>query len=195
MAIISCPECNHKCSSQATACPNCGYPFKSGVSTVSYETQVVQIRCWGRGQKSINDKLFPYTSAGWEVVTMVEDHWQGGMLSPVYKVTIRRPRHTESTATLLKNNTSYDNNRGGIYRTCPHCGATVTTSECSMCGKTNNFVDISRTRSTEPTAKPIKSNKFYDINQGKVYRTCPHCGETVTTSECGMCGKKNNLFD
>ena len=92
MAIISCPECKNQCSSFAESCPKCGYPFKNSTKSISYETQVVKIRCWGRGQASINNKLEPYISEGWEVVTMVEDHWQGGLLSPVYKVTLRRPR-------------------------------------------------------------------------------------------------------
>jgi hypothetical protein len=26
MALISCPECNHKLSDKAFACPGCGYP-------------------------------------------------------------------------------------------------------------------------------------------------------------------------
>ena len=141
MAIISCPECNHNCSSQAIACPNCGYPFSQRDTTVSYETQVVKIRCWGRGQQSINNKLAPYTSAGWEVVSMVEDHWQGGLLSPVYKVTIRRARLTMPTVNPLKSNKSNVSNQGKTYRTCPHCGDTVTTSMCGMCGKKNNLFD------------------------------------------------------
>lgn len=26
-------------------------------------------------------------------------------------------------------------------------------------------------------------------------KRCPHCGEVVTSDTCGMCGKKNNLYD
>lgn len=26
-------------------------------------------------------------------------------------------------------------------------------------------------------------------------KRCPHCGEIVTSDTCGMCGKKNNLYD
>ena len=26
-------------------------------------------------------------------------------------------------------------------------------------------------------------------------KTCPHCGEQVTSDVCGMCGQKNNLYD
>ena len=94
MALIKCPECGKDVSTSAEACPHCGYPINKTTiaKAISYETQVVKIRCWGRGTDSINKKLQPYTSAGWEVVSMVEDHWQGGILSPVYKVTLRRPK-------------------------------------------------------------------------------------------------------
>jgi predicted nucleic acid-binding Zn ribbon protein len=27
MALVSCPECNHQVSGQASACPNCGHPL------------------------------------------------------------------------------------------------------------------------------------------------------------------------
>ncbi len=27
MALISCPECEHRVSSYAVACPNCGFPL------------------------------------------------------------------------------------------------------------------------------------------------------------------------
>jgi uncharacterized membrane protein YvbJ len=34
MALIPCPECQHQVSTQAAACPQCGYPIseKSGIS-------------------------------------------------------------------------------------------------------------------------------------------------------------------
>ena len=31
-------------------------------------------------------------------------------------------------------------------------------------------------------------------SQSYQYKTCPHCGETVTSNTCSMCGKENNLF-
>ena len=128
MALLTCPECGKQVSDQAQTCPNCGYPFKSNApEPVTYETKVVKIRCWGRGQGSINNKLHPYTSAGWNVVTMVEDHWQGGLISPVYKVTLRRAKNTKlSTLTPAR-------------KTCPFCGDVVTSSVCNTCGKTNNL--------------------------------------------------------
>lgn len=93
MALIKCPECNKDISTSAELCPNCGYPLHKTNKPVSYETQVVKIRCWGRGTKSINKNLEPYTKLGWEVVSMVEDRWLGGVLSPVYKVTLRRQKN------------------------------------------------------------------------------------------------------
>ena len=99
MALIKCPECGRDVSTSAEACPHCGYPINKSQfaqpqfsQPIYYETQVVKIRCWGRGTDSVNKKLEPYIRDGWEVVTMVEDHWQGGLLSPVYKVTLRRPK-------------------------------------------------------------------------------------------------------
>ena len=50
----------------------------------------VKVRCWGRSPDALNDKLREYTSKGWEVVSAIEDHWQGGILSPVYKVVLKR---------------------------------------------------------------------------------------------------------
>jgi uncharacterized OB-fold protein len=37
MALIKCPECGRQVSSQASACPNCGYPIK-GVSFTARAT-------------------------------------------------------------------------------------------------------------------------------------------------------------
>ena len=94
MPLTKCPDCGKDVSTSADNCPHCGYPFrKQNVSMpISYETQVVKIRCWGRSSDSINEKLSPYTRQGWEVQSMVEDHWEGGLLSPVYKVTMHRPK-------------------------------------------------------------------------------------------------------
>ncbi len=97
MALIKCPECGKDVSTSAETCPHCGYSLKKQQAPqtarpISYEQQTVKIRCWGRGQGKLNDKLLPYTNAGWEVVSIVEDHWQGGVLSPVYKVILRRAK-------------------------------------------------------------------------------------------------------
>ena len=94
MALIKCPECGKDVSTAAEACPHCGYPLKDKTASqkpIQYETTTVKIRCWGRSKDAINEKLSKYTSQGWEVVSMVEDQWQGGLLSPVYKVVLKRP--------------------------------------------------------------------------------------------------------
>ena len=94
MAIIQCPECGKDVSSAAESCPQCGYPLKKGFTPqepIKYETTTVKIRCWGRGKTELTNKLSKYTDEGWEVVSMVEDEWLGGILSPVYKVVIKRP--------------------------------------------------------------------------------------------------------
>ena len=114
MALIKCPECGKEVSTAAEACPHCGYPLKSRKPT-EYETKTIKIRCWGRSQDSINKKLEPYTSEGWQVVSMVEDHWQGGLLSPVYKVVIKRPIKYKCPKCREFFEGKQDN--------CPHCGA------------------------------------------------------------------------
>ena len=45
------------------------------------------------------------------------------------------------------------------------------------------------------TVNPLKSTPSCVSDRGTIYRICPHCGDTVTTSVCSMCGKKNHLFD
>lgn len=89
MALMKCPECGKEVSTAATSCPHCGYPLKKE-EPAQYETMTVKIRCWGRSPDALNDKLRQYTAQGWEVVSAVEDHWQGGILSPVYKVVLKR---------------------------------------------------------------------------------------------------------
>ena len=91
MALIQCPECGKEISTSALSCPHCGYPLQKQ-GPLEYETTTVKIRCWGRSANTLNEKLKEYTSQGWEVVSTVEDHWQGGWLSPVYKVVLRRPK-------------------------------------------------------------------------------------------------------
>lgn len=95
MALTKCPECGKEVSTLASTCPHCGYPLKGNGQTekpVSYETKIVNIRCWGRSADSLNSKLKPYISAGWTVVSFTEDTWRGGILSPVYKVILRRAK-------------------------------------------------------------------------------------------------------
>ena len=35
MALITCPECGHKVSSQAKTCPSCGHPLHALISVIS----------------------------------------------------------------------------------------------------------------------------------------------------------------
>ncbi len=94
MALIQCPECGKEVSTAASSCPHCGYPLKKE-EPAEYETMTIKIRCWGRNPDTLNEKLRPYTSLGWEVASMVEDRWQGGWLSPVYKIVLKRPKEDE----------------------------------------------------------------------------------------------------
>lgn len=41
-------------------------------------------------------------------------------------------------------------------------------------------------------AKPFF--KSIPVNQTSTRQQCPHCGETITSKICAMCGKENNLF-
>ena len=41
-------------------------------------------------------------------------------------------------------------------------------------------------------AKPFL--KSIPANQTSTRQQCPHCGETITSKICAMCGKENNLF-
>lgn len=95
MTITKCPECGHDVSTEATVCPNCGYPLKNksegtNKQVAEYEFKVVKISTFGRSENSLNEKLDVYFKQGWEVSTMVEDAWLGGVLSPVYKITLKR---------------------------------------------------------------------------------------------------------
>lgn len=94
MALIKCPECGREVSTMAVSCPHCGCPINSSTQSkpISYEHQIIKIRCWGRNQNQLQEKLQPYYSQGWEVESITEDHWQGGVLSPVYKVAMKRAK-------------------------------------------------------------------------------------------------------
>ena len=42
------------------------------------------------GNNKIVEQLQPEISAGWEIVSVVEDHWRGGILRHVYTVTLKK---------------------------------------------------------------------------------------------------------
>ena len=136
MALVKCPECGHDVSTSASACPNCGYPFenKSLKKQVQYEQKVVKIRCWGRGKESVDEGLQPYISEGWEVVSMTEDKWLGGILSPVYIVALKRKRQKDNTK--IENMTYEELVNGEHVVPCPKCGYQIFDDDkvCPNCG-------------------------------------------------------------
>ena len=91
MALMKCPECGKQVSTATTSYPHCGYPLEKEEPT-QYEAMTVKVRCWGRNPDALNDKLWQYTTQGWEVVSTIEDHGQVGVLSLVYKVWLKRPK-------------------------------------------------------------------------------------------------------
>ena len=49
--------------------------------------------------------------------------------------------------------------------------------------------------SAMPKSIPTKTTTVYGNAQTTVNaKTCPHCGEKVTSNVCVMCGNRNNLF-
>ena len=125
MALIKCPECGKDVSTSAECCPNCGYPLKKTVSAqqpIQYETKAETIRCLGRSQNALNRELEPYTSSGWEVVSIVEDQWRGGLLSPVYKVILRRPVSTTTTVKCGSCKHIFKIDKSAVTFICPNCG-------------------------------------------------------------------------
>jgi len=49
MALIRCPECGREVSSEAPACPSCGYPLKAkGASSAEPQSALQSPHVWGR---------------------------------------------------------------------------------------------------------------------------------------------------
>lgn len=50
MALVHCPECGHQVSSQAPACPSCGYPLQKGGASPGEPPQnaLQSPHVWGR---------------------------------------------------------------------------------------------------------------------------------------------------
>lgn len=98
MPLISCPECGQQISTSAETCPHCGYPMKERVVTestkpIEYENKTKHVTCWGLGgSDAIIDKLQDELSNGWEIASVVEDHWRGGALRHVYTVILKRQK-------------------------------------------------------------------------------------------------------
>ena len=59
--------------------------------------------------------------------------------------------------------------------------------------------------STPVANRPATKSTVYSSTTNNIFKSassgtapakyCPHCGEPVKTSICGMCGQRNNLFD
>ena len=56
----------------------------------------------------------------------------------------------------------------------------------------SNFNTANNAINKMEVAKPFF--KSITANQTSTRRQCPHCGETITSKICAMCGKENNLF-
>ena len=92
MSLIQCSECGKQISSNAEFCPHCGNPMRNNqVIFPSYENKTVRVSCWGLGgSNAIVKKLSKNLNEGWEIVSVVEDHWRGGILRHVYTVILKR---------------------------------------------------------------------------------------------------------
>ena len=93
MALVRCSECENQVSTNASICPHCGNPLcqTQEVKSITYEHKTVRVTCWGLGgTNAIIKKLSSEFSAGWEIVSAVEDHWRGGLLRHVYTVILKR---------------------------------------------------------------------------------------------------------
>jgi hypothetical protein len=58
----------------------------------------------------------------------------------------------------------------------------------------NNRSSYSHTRERTDQNRTASVFKASTTNYPSSQRRCPHCGETVKSSTCEMCGKQNNLF-
>ena len=80
--------------------------------------------------------------------------------------------------------------------TCPHCGKKLKVGKNLLaskvkCPSCEGVIDVKEVlRSGHGSSSPA-SNPNPTVQR----KRCPHCGETVTSSTCGMCGRENDLFD
>ena len=160
MALVRCSECENQVSTNASICPHCGNPLRQTqeVKSITYENKTVRVTCWGLGgSNAIVEKLRPEISAGWEIVSVVEDHWRGGALRHVYTVVLKRARqhgrlfdnvsifHGEESSQPIFRDAEFENaikvevdSHGECL--CPKCKKTVTfdppncASKCRRCG-------------------------------------------------------------
>lgn len=57
MALLKCPECNHDVSSEATSCPNCGYPINKNVENHAFPAPIDDAWLEKYKKKPFNSKL------------------------------------------------------------------------------------------------------------------------------------------
>lgn len=69
----------------------------------------------------------------------------------------------------------------------------VTSIEHNISGKAPKSLTSSSTYS--PVNKELQSVFEKWTSTPNVQKKCPYCGEIVSSNQCGMCGKVNNLFD
>ena len=74
-----------------------------------------------------------------------------------------------------------------IDNVCTIAANTKTSKNASTNFNTANNA-INKMEDAKPFFKSIPANKT------STRRQCPHCGETITSKICAMCGKENNLF-
>ena len=70
---------------------------------------------------------------------------------------------------------------------------------CIIAGNTRALKKASTNFNTANNAinKMEGAKSFFEsipANQTSTRQQCPHCGETITSKICDMCGKENNLF-
>ena len=68
-----------------------------------------------------------------------------------------------------------------------------------MCGKEINIYENAHIRSeNKGISEKARIKAFLKSNSenqaSNTPKHCPHCGEIVTSKNCAMCGKENNLF-
>ena len=133
MALIQCSECGNQISSNAASCPHCGNPIKKTTTTIPvYETKTARVTCWGLGaSNAIADKLSYELNFGWEIVSIIEDHWRGGLLRHVYTVVLKR-KHTENKPSYFSN-LSKSRYSSTVYKEKANSGWI-----CKKCGARNN---------------------------------------------------------
>ncbi len=94
MSLYQCSECHNQVSTNAEVCPHCGNILKKSENQpIQYENKTMHVTCWGLGgSDAIVRKLESDLSKGWEIVSVVEDEWRGGILRHVYTVILKRPK-------------------------------------------------------------------------------------------------------